>query len=246
MAARRPGLLLLLSGGLALAVAGDAIRRALTTGPRAEPRTDSAVTTEAARTPPDTAAARQARWAAVRARIEREGAGTYVPEMIADDSMLRRWPDERLGRPLRLAVVPGGPGYRDEYAGTVAWALARWNGALPAQIESGSDTASAEIVVSWLERFDGERTGSTDLTWDGYGRIRKARVTLGTHTSEGERLSNRQMTALALHELGHALGLGHSPDSLDALFPRTRAIELTERDRRSGRLLYALPSGRFR
>ena len=113
-------------------------------------------------------------------------------------------------------------------------------------MEAGADSSLAQIVLVWVDRLDGGRTGTTEITWDSYGRIRKAYVTLAAHTPEGERLGVRQMTALALHELGHALGLGHSPDSLDALFPRTRAIELTERDRSSGRLLYALPPGRIR
>jgi len=242
----RPSALVLLSVGLALLVGVDVVRRVLAPPAPAPPRQDSSVTSQAARTTPDTAAAREGRWAAVRARIDAEGAGTYLPDVVVGDSMLRRWPDERIGRPLRVAVVPGGPGYRDEFAGTVAWALARWNGALPVQMEAEADSSLAQIVLMWVDRMDSTRTGRTEITWDNEGRIGRAHVTLATHLADGEQLGVRQMTALALHELGHALGLGHSPDSLDALFPRTRAIELTERDRATGRLLYALPPGRFR
>ncbi len=249
MARRSPNLVILLSAALALLVVADVVRRAVGAregpppGPAGAARAETSL---AAGVVPDTAAERAARWAAVRARIATEGEGTYLAAMLEGDSMLRRWPDERLGRPVRVALVPGGPGYRDEFAGTVAWALARWNGAQPVRLEAAADTAAAQVVVVWVERLEAGRTGTTELAWDGAGRIRHARITLGTHTPEGEPLGIRQMTALVLHELGHAIGLNHSPDSLDALFPRTRAIELTERDRRTGRLLYALPPGRFR
>jgi len=247
MAARRPSVIVLLSAALVVLVVADAVRHRLDVRPAAAPVAgESGVTVRAAHLAPDTAAAREARWEAVRARMESEGAGTYLAAMLEGDSMLRRWPDDRLGRPLRVAVVPGGAGYRDEFAGTVAWALARWNGALPVQLEAGTDSATAQILVLWTDRLDSGRTGRTEITWDGGGRIGRARVVLATHEPGGEPLSIRQMTALALHELGHAVGLGHSPDSLDALFPRTRAIELSERDRATGRLLYALPPGRFR
>jgi predicted Zn-dependent protease len=54
------------------------------------------------------------------------------------------------------------------------------------------------------------------------------------------------MVALALHELGHALGLGHSPVQEDVLYPVTRANDLSDRDRRTARLLYSLPPGDLR
>jgi predicted Zn-dependent protease len=51
------------------------------------------------------------------------------------------------------------------------------------------------------------------------------------------------MIALALHELGHALGLNHSPDRRDVMYPETSADDLTLRDRRTALLLYSLPPG---
>ena len=69
---------------------------------------------------------------------------------------------------------------------------------------------------------------------------------LATHTPEGQLLDGRRMAALALHEFGHAMGLGHSPSREDALFPVTHASDLSDRDRRTARLLYELPAGSIR
>jgi len=191
-----------------------------------------------------------ARRVAVRERIRREGAGTYLAEMLAEtDSMIRRWPEGRERRGLRLAVLRAGAvdNFREAFVSNVSWAVMRWNGAmLPVQLESGADSASADVVLTWVARLDGNRTGRADLTWDQRGHIVHAQVFLATHTPDGTQLDARQMTALALHELGHALGLGHSPAREDALHPVTRAIELTERDRRTARLLYSLPPGSLR
>ena len=68
-------------------------------------------------------------------------------------------------------------------------------------------------------------------------------LVLATHAPHGEPLPQRVMVTLALHELGHALGLGHSSDRADALFPTSAATELTPRDRRTATLLYDLPTG---
>ena len=52
------------------------------------------------------------------------------------------------------------------------------------------------------------------------------------------------MRAIALHEVGHLLGLDHAESSDDIMSARVRVRELSETDRATVRLLYAVPAGR--
>jgi hypothetical protein len=231
------------------AVPADAARGASSAGTAAPGTAGGDMALSGSAAPPGITAADSARHAGVRDRILLEGGGTYLATMLAGgDSTLRRWPDERAGTPLRVAVIRQAvEGFREDFVSNVGWALGRWNGAqLPVQLVREPDTSGADIVVTWVARMDSNRTGRADVTWDALGRIRRVAVTLATHTPDGRLVVGSQMVALALHELGHALGLGHSPERADALFPETAAIELTDRDRRTARLLYGLPVGSFR
>lgn len=190
------------------------------------------------------------RLARLAARRLLTGAGreTYLDSlMLTTDSVVRRWPD-RVGKPLRVAIVEGGPpNYAPRMAQHMEQALARWEETgTGVRFAVGSDTADADITVHWIDRFSFERAGQTDLTWDQFGQVRKAAIVLAVHTNTGAELPDISLLAVALHETGHAIGLPHSADSNDVMFPATRTGSISERDRQSALLLYRLPPGSVR
>jgi hypothetical protein len=185
---------------------------------------------------------------AARQHLGREGARTYLDSMIiSTDSLVRRWPD-RNGAPLRICLIEGGAsGYRPRMAGFVQDALNRWeNTGLGVRFSPISDSTQADIVVRWIDHFDFDRAGQTDLTWDQSGRVRKAEISLALRTNSGFPMPDVALLSVAVHETGHALGLPHSPDSSDVMFSATRTGTLSERDERTARLLYQLPTGSLR
>ncbi len=183
-----------------------------------------------------------------RRLIEREGEGTYIHDLLAStDSSLTRWPS-RTAEPLTYWVQSGAelegwnPGHRRQ----VEAAFETWGGSgIPLVFAPARDSASADIVVAWRDRFDQPISGRTRWTHDRRGWIRSAQITLALHRHGGAPLAEDAIHALTLHEIGHAIGLEHTPDAGNVMAPRVRVRTLSETDRRTAQLLYRIPPGRL-
>jgi hypothetical protein len=198
-----------------------------------------------------------ARWGATgktsiaRARLQRAAklsADTYLGQLITDrDSILERWPD-RLGEPIRVWVsTPDSlPGWKRDFVPPVTDAFDEWSRTgIPVRFTFVDDSAAAEVRVFWAEKLDGRTAGMTFWQSDSRRWMRSARITIALRASDGGSQNARGIGSIALHEVGHLLGLSHSPHAQDIMAPWVIGRGLTDGDRATIRLLYALPAGRI-
>ena len=184
-----------------------------------------------------------------RRRIRASGSSTYLGAMLAasDDSMLRRW-DNRDASAIRVWFAPtNAANFKPPFLDAIRTAFAQWASAgVPVRFDFDADSSQAEVTVRWRIQFEIERTGQTDVTWDENGHIQSAVITLATFDPKGRPMEPDDIRVVAMHEVGHLLGLDHSTDSTDLMFPTAKVRELSDRDVRTVLLLYQLSPGSLR
>jgi hypothetical protein len=102
------------------------------------------------------------------------------------------------------------------------------------------------VHVTWIDHFTQPISGRTRWSRDDDWLITDANIILAVHHSQGDALDAESMRAMALHEVGHLLGLDHTRDATSIMAPLVRARQLTDADRATVRLVYALPAGPLR
>jgi len=182
----------------------------------------------------------------IRRRIVLGETGTYIGEILSErDSALARWPD-RMVQPVRVWVGsnPTIAGWDPSYPESVRNAFDQWTSlGIPVRFTFVRDSTDADVHVSWIDHFDSPISGKTIWARDGKWWIVTGNITLALHHNEGELLDAKAVHAIALHEVGHLLGLDHTADTANIMTARVRVRDLSEADRATMKLLYSLPPG---
>lgn len=185
---------------------------------------------------------------ATRRRLEREGNRVYIDSLLANtDSTVVRWAD-RGDRPLVVTFLVDStvPGWTSQMLDDMRAAMQAWDGnGAGLRFREGTPNDSADIKVRWVTSLpDSNRVGTTNVNWSPDGEIHGAEIVLALqeptrHTA----LSAPDRRRTACHELGHALGLPHSADRDDLMFPSSLVSSPSRRDQATLQLLYAVPPG---
>ena len=184
----------------------------------------------------------------LRRRIELASQDTYISDVITShDSALARWPD-RQGIPLRVWVQPsvGYSGFNAAAVPVVRQAFVEWsNLGIPVPFTFVLDSSMADVRVTWVEKFNESISGKTLWAHDDSWWIIDANIQLAVRHHSGEVLDTTSVRAIAMHEVGHLLGLDHTTDTTSIMAPKVRVRDLSAADRATAQLLYKLPAGRL-
>jgi predicted Zn-dependent protease len=171
---------------------------------------------------------------------------TYISRVLADrDSTIERWP-QHIDVPLRVWIDSTAElaGVQAAFPSAVRSAFAEWSATgIPLRFAYVNNPDGADIRVRWTEHLD-HKTGSTTWRTDRHGDLLSGDILLATHISDGQALDRRGMRAIALHEVGHSLGLSHSADPRDIMAPLVHVDSISATDRNTVRMIYMLPAGR--
>lgn len=182
----------------------------------------------------------------IRRTLRDKESGTYISEILMErDSALARWPD-RPGDPLSVWIEPVShlQDWDVAYVQQVRDAFTAWDTlALPVRFRIVADSAEAQIHVTWIDRFTEPISGRTRWARDASYWITDASIILAVHHRTGETLELDAMHAMALHEIGHLLGLDHTSDPSSVMAAKVRVRGLSDADRNTARLLYSVPAG---
>lgn len=175
---------------------------------------------------------------------------TYLDEiLVSRGGNIARWIDRR-DNPITVWIQKSPQGVSDfwpEYPTLARDAFYTWsNAGIPLRFLFIDDSASAEVRVRWVDRFTDSAAGKTYWARDVNWWILGADVELSLHSAEGQAYDRQAVHAIALHEVGHLIGLDHSANRDNIMSPRVHTMRLSTADLRTANVIYRLPPGPVR
>lgn len=174
---------------------------------------------------------------------------TYLQENLKDGRLIR-WPDHCF--PLKFYIAPfkwyAAQNEAYKYHQMVMDALRTWeqasNGKVKFQIVNV--LTDSQINLEW-RRVDRKSLGYCYYHFDNSARLYSAEVQIGLSDGilHAKYMDETEVYHTILHEIGHSLGLGHSPNKEDIMYTPHQygSVNLSQGDVTSIQWLYRLPCG---
>ena len=173
---------------------------------------------------------------------------SYLNESVKNGYLLR-W----TRMPIAVYIAPmkfySKQGEDREYRKLVEAALKTWETVSEGLIKfyKVDSLYNSQINIDW-RRVDRSALGHCTYNYDNKMRLYGADVSIGLTDGKIHQAydSRSEVYHTILHEIGHALGLGHSPYETDIMYTPHKygVVELSDNDIFSIQCLYSLPAGK--